>query len=149
MSQKFDMQAARSELGDLHDENFCQCDIRTLLAGALDHIAELEKAISEPVEAFGTPELIAWSQELARLLDVPEEERGEITFVISVGCHLEKFVNSWRSPPVWQITEERKVAIDLLLDMIDEDPSDWNEGSNGPLCMDILRAMLAEAEAQP
>ena len=50
------------------------------------------------------------------------------------------------SPRAWLMTPERIAAIDLLLDMIDDDPSDWNTGSNGPICMDILRSMLAEAK---
>jgi hypothetical protein len=73
-------------------------DQAAMLPVLLDEIDGLEKVISAPVESFGTPELIAWCQELSRLLDVPENERGEIAFVLSVGCHLEKFAKSWNSP---------------------------------------------------
>ncbi|MCK9569580.1 hypothetical protein M0R72_11625 [Candidatus Pacearchaeota archaeon] len=93
------------------------------------HIAELEKAI------------------LARLLDVPEEERGGIAFVISVGCHLEKFAKSWRSS-AWQITEERKIALKqviftLLTGGQPEEDLQWDARA-----IAIFRDMLAETEAR-
>lgn len=84
--------------------------IGAYLGWALDEIERLQKVISEPLEAFGTPELIAWSQELTRLLDVPESERGGWPFVLSVGCHLEKFAKSWNS----QTMAEKDAEIERL-----------------------------------
>ncbi|MCK9571184.1 hypothetical protein M0R72_19700 [Candidatus Pacearchaeota archaeon] len=100
----FDIEKARETCDELlHPGEDCGascqfCDeAKTLLPAALDEIEQLRKSISEPLEAFGTPELITWNQELTRLLDVPEIERGGWPFVLSVGCHLEKFAKSWNS----------------------------------------------------
>lgn len=62
-------------------------------------IERLQRIISEPVESFGTPELIAWAEGLQKIIaDYPEEERGQIPFALTMGCHLEKFAKSWNSP---------------------------------------------------
>jgi hypothetical protein len=75
--------------------------IMNAFSAALDEIERLQRIVSEPVESFGTPELVAWVGGLQKiLLDFPEEERGQIPFVIMMGCHLEKFAKSWNSPAI-------------------------------------------------
>jgi len=150
MSQKFDMQKSRELAMKCAFWNPMPDELLPEFVAALDRIEALEKAISEPVEAFGTTELIAWNQELARLLDVPEEERGGIAFVISVGCHLEKFAKSWRSSPAWQITKERKEALDLLCNLAPDHEFRYAEIENeANRAIELIRDMLAETEAGP
>jgi len=43
----FDLKAAREELGDINDPNFCDCDIRRILSAALDEIERLQDALVE------------------------------------------------------------------------------------------------------
>jgi len=107
MAESFNLQKARAFE---HCQEYEHCDAGGIIEGACDEIERLQKALSEPLEAFGTPELIAWSQELARLLDVPESERGGWPFVLSVGCHLEKFAKSWNS----QTMAEKDAEIERL-----------------------------------
>lgn len=107
MDEIFDLQKARAFE---HCQEYEHCDADGIIGAACDEIESLRKAISEPLEAFGTPELIAWSQELTRLLDVPEGERGGWPFVLSVGCHLEKFAKSWDS----QTMAEKDAEIERL-----------------------------------
>lgn len=61
--------------------------------------ARLRAIISEPVESFGTPELVSWADKIQRILSAyPEEERGNWPFVLDMGAHLQKFVKSWNDP---------------------------------------------------
>lgn len=77
--------------------------IACIVNAAINHIdsqaseiERLQKAISEPVASFGTPELIEWANELQKIIaDFPESERGDLPFVMRMGCHLEKFAKSW------------------------------------------------------
>ncbi len=46
----FDYQKAREELDPEHPENYCECEIRDLLSGALDRIDELEKQNADLLE---------------------------------------------------------------------------------------------------
>jgi hypothetical protein len=67
-------------------------------AAALDEIERLQRIIAEPVESFGTPELIEWANGLQKIIaDYPENERGGLSFVMRMGCHLEKFAKSWNA----------------------------------------------------
>jgi len=103
MAEIFNLQKARAFE---HCQEYEHCDADAIIEAACEEIERLQKAISEPVECFGTPELIAWSRELTRLLDVPESERGGWPFVLSVGCHLEKFAKSWHSQTMAEMDAE-------------------------------------------
>jgi hypothetical protein len=90
------------------------------LKAALDEIERLQRIISEPVESFGTQDLVAWTEGLQKiLLDFPEEERGQIPFVVTMGSHLEKFAKSWNSP----VIEGQAERISVL----EEDNHLWRE----------------------
>ena len=67
-------------------------------------IKRLQMIISEPVESFGTAELLAWAAELQTIVEKwPESERGNLPFVMEMGSHLEKLANGWNSPTIkWQ-----------------------------------------------
>ena len=69
-----------------------------------EKIKRLQMIISEPVESFGTAELLAWAAELQAIIAKwPESERGNLPFVMEMGSHLEKFANGWNSPTIkWQ-----------------------------------------------
>ena len=78
----------------------------------VDEITRLQKVISEPVESFGTPELLEWANGLQKIIaDYPESERGELPFVMLMGSHLEKFAKSWNSPAMKRLEAERAVWI--------------------------------------
>ena len=82
----------------------------------VDEITRLQKVISEPVESFGTPELLEWANGLQKIIaDYPESERGELPFCMLMGSHLEKFAKSWNSPAMKRLedalVEERAAAI--------------------------------------
>ena len=69
---------------------------RAALSCALDEIERLQAIITEPVESFGTPELITWARELQVIIaEYPESERGSLVFVMRMGSHLEKFSKGW------------------------------------------------------
>lgn len=90
------------------------------LKAALDEIERLQRIISEPVESFGTQDLVAWTEGLQKiLLDFPEEERGQIPFVVTMRSHLEKFAKSWNSP----VIEGQAERISVL----EEDNHLWRE----------------------
>ena len=77
-----------------------------------EQITRLQKVISEPVESFGTPELLEWANGLQKIIaDYPESERGELPFVMLMGSHLEKFAKSWNSPAMKRLEAERAVWI--------------------------------------
>lgn len=81
------------------DRGYWQAKAAEALPVACEEIERLQKIISEPVESFGTPELVAWAEGLQKILaDFPEEERGRIPFALTMGCHQEKFAKSWNSP---------------------------------------------------
>ena len=108
---KFDMQKARryAETSPLISH--------VPYIAALDEIGRLQAIIMEPVESFGTPALVAWADGLQEiLLDFPEEERGKIPFIMSMGEHLEKFAKSWNSQTIAQqakrIAELEKALIE-------------------------------------
>jgi cell division septum initiation protein DivIVA len=72
-------------------------------------IERLQKVVSEPVESFGTPELIEWAEGLQKIIaEYPNEERGQIPFTMTMGCHLEKFAKSWNSPAMQ--TQAKRIA---------------------------------------
>ena len=49
-------------------------------------VERLRSEIMQPVETFGTPELVAWIEELHHMvMDFPESERGQIPFVMGMG----------------------------------------------------------------
>lgn len=69
--------------------------------GLKAEVSRLQKIISEPVASFGTSELITWADKLQEIIaEYPEEERGDIPFVMTMGAHLEKFVKAWNSPTI-------------------------------------------------
>ena len=74
-----------------------------------EQIKRLQMIISEPVESFGTPELIAWAEELQAIVaKYPESERGDLPFVMLMGCHMEKFAKSWNCAAMKQQAEQIK-----------------------------------------
>jgi hypothetical protein len=85
-------------------------DVATAALAHTDVQANQITKFLTPVEAMDTAQLIEWNRALTKLLDEPEEERGGIGFVLSVGNHLEKFVRSWNS----SIIQEKDKQITIL-----------------------------------
>lgn len=70
-------------------------------------VERLRSEIMQPVETFGTPELVAWIEELHHMvMDFPESERGQIPFVMGMGELLTRGMKSW--------TAAKDARIDLL-----------------------------------
>ena len=86
-------------------------------------IAELEALISEPVEAFGTPALIAWTDRLRELLAEWEKEGGSLGLSMTIGSHLERFTKAWNSPTIAalrRLADDQQAEADVLLKRIAE-----------------------------
>jgi len=81
----------------------------------------LEAVITEPVEAFSTPELIAWIEDIHKLVqETPESERGQIPFVMGMGCKLEHFAKEWHSPAIKGLSEDRDRWKDEAIGLVAE-----------------------------
>jgi hypothetical protein len=122
MSPPFDPEKAR-DLLKAYAPGFARpCEIEAL-AASLDEIERLQKVISEPVDSFGTPELITWAEGLQKIIsDFPEGERGQIPFALTMGDHLEKFAKSWNSSVM---QEQAKRIVELEGWLVEE--TAWSE----------------------
>lgn len=69
-------------------------------------IGRLRSEIMQPIETFGTPELVAWIEDMHRLVvDYPEPERGQIPFVMEMGELLTRGMKSWTADKDARIKE--------------------------------------------
>ena len=97
---------------EITQANHRYADIQNVCDDQAEEIKRLQKVISEPVESFGTPELLEWANGLQKIIaDYPESERGELPFCMLMGSHLEKFAKSWNSPAMKRLEAERAVWI--------------------------------------
>ena len=97
---------------EITQANHRYADLQNVCDDQAEEITRLQKVISEPVESFGTPELLEWANGLQKIIaDYPESERGELPFVMLMGSHLEKFAKSWNSPAMKRLEAERAVWI--------------------------------------
>lgn len=72
----------------------------------ITEVERLRSEIMQPVETFGTPELVAWIEDMHRLVvDYPEPERGQIPFVMEMGELLTRCMKSWAAAKDARIKE--------------------------------------------
>ena len=112
----------------------------------------LRAIISEPVESFGAPELVVWSDRLQCILaEYPEEDRGSWAFILTTGEHLEKFAKAWNSPTI--AAKEARIAeledaLRAFLDSISQKNMQYGLATVDPAEFKKARAALPQTGSQ-